>query len=149
MDKYEETRHKYYENNKKKILQRQKKYRNDPKNRKKIQIRQKRYESHRKDYYKNNLNKIVIQIKMKRVEIKIWLLTKIGKKCKCCGIKEWWNLTFDHIKPLGSKKKPYYASLLWKLKNNPDLRKDFQILCYGCNASKSTNIKCGLNHSNR
>ncbi len=93
--------------------------------------------------------KYMIKYKVWQRDNKIELFNSMGGKCKCCGITEWWNLTVDHIKPIHQpfiKRENTYKMVKRLLKNKGD-RKDFQILCFGCNNSKNTNEKCGLDHS--
>lgn len=78
--------------------------------------------------------------------IKKELLNIMGNKCICCGVSEWWNLTFNHIKPLKGKNRIYYEQLLIKLLKSPKERNKMQVMCFGCNNSKKTGEKCQINH---
>lgn len=95
--------------------------------------RKKNYEQ-----YKNNY-------RTARHTMKIKLLKEMGGKCICCGCKDYWNLTYDHIKPIKRKNRAR-TDMTQKLIKNKELRKKFQILCYGCNLSKNVYEKCVLNH---
>lgn len=57
----------------------------------------------------------------------------IGNRCACCGVSEWWNLTVDHIVPL--------------TRGGTDDPTNLQILCHGCNTSKSAGERCQLLHN--
>ncbi|WP_428323690.1 hypothetical protein [Nitrosopumilus sp.] len=78
---------------------------------------------------------------------KIKLLKIMGGKCVCCGLTQWWILTIDHIKPVKKDKRIDSRSLMFKLLKNPEMRKDFQVMCYGCNNSKNTGEKCNFDHN--
>jgi hypothetical protein len=78
--------------------------------------------------------------------VRIKLINLMGGKCICCGVSEWWNLTFDHIIPIKTQKRENVTTFIRKLIKNPELRKDFQIMCFGCNGSKNIYEKCQLTH---
>lgn len=78
---------------------------------------------------------------------RIKLIQIMGGKCICCGITEWWNLTIDHIIPVKTQKREDGKTLIRKLIKDSELRKDFQILCFGCNGSKNSYEKCQLDHN--
>ena len=89
--------------------------------------------AYNKQYYKEVI--IIKQIK-KRLEI--------GNVCECCGLKDIYNLTIDHIISKAMKRK-------FKKYKNFDIEKpsNLQILCYACNASKNGHKKCcTLQHNN-
>ena len=71
----------------------------------------------------------------------------MGGKCMCCGITEWWNLTFDHIKPVFRHRRQINSAHYNKLIKDHEYREDFQLLCYGCNSSKNIKEKCTIDHS--
>ncbi|MDE1814715.1 MAG: hypothetical protein KGH87_08915 [Thaumarchaeota archaeon] len=79
-------------------------------------------------------------------KIKIKLINEMGGKCVCCGLTQWWILTLDHIIPIKGKNREHSYKLYYKLLKDLELRKDFQIMCYGCNSSKNDGEKCTLNH---
>ena len=88
---------------------------------------------HHKQYYKKVT--IIKQIK-KRLEI--------GNICTCCGLKDIFNLTIDHIISKAMKRK-------FKKYKNFDLEQpsNLQLLCYACNNSKNGHNKhCTLPHDN-
>lgn len=90
--------------------------------------------------------------KMRKYKLKIKLLNRLGGKCVCCGVgmEQWWNLTFDHIKPQLIKiKGDNYTSDWWQsLIHIVDLS-PFQILCFGCNSSKGKREECTLPHGGK
>ena len=75
---------------------------------------------------------------------KLKVLKILGSKCACCNIKQWWNLTVDHIKPTG--KRPKITDYYKQLTNGKHETKNLQILCYGCNLSKGQYTHCNLRH---
>lgn len=82
-------------------------------------------------------------------KLKKQLLGKIGEKCTCCGITEWWNLTFDHKIPIrfnGDRHKLHSSMSYYRQILRDENFDDFQTLCYGCNNSKNTSSECRLNH---
>tara|TARA_B110000285_G_C14560954_1_gene353472 strand:+ start:45 stop:479 length:435 start_codon:yes stop_codon:yes gene_type:complete len=85
---------------------------------------------------------------VKRKEMNMAILKKLGNKCICCGVKEWWNLTIDHIIPISKLKETRLNTydLYSKILNGSISRRNLQILCYGCNSSKAAGLKCGLRH---
>ena len=69
---------------------------------------------------------------------------EIGNVCACCGLKDIFNLTIDHIISKAMKRK-------FKKYKNFDIEKpsNLQILCYACNTSKNGHRKhCNLPHDN-
>jgi len=84
---------------------------------------------------------------LKNRKMKIEIIKNRGGKGICGGLTQWWILTFDHIKPIKGHNRLNTLVLLWKLYKNKELRKDFQVMCFGCNASKYTNECCGLDHT--
>ena len=87
----------------------------------------------KKSYYKNIYS-------IKRIEEKL----EIGNVCACCGLKDIFNLTIDHIISKAMKRK-------FKKYKNFDIEKpsNLQILCYACNTSKNGHRKhCNLPHDN-
>lgn len=83
--------------------------------------------------------------KERKHRIKKEIITKLGGKCVCCGVSEWWNLTIDHIKPTRISKTGYNSDWWQKLYFMKDLS-SYQCLCFGCNSSKGVREKCTLNH---
>lgn len=72
------------------------------------------------------------------------LFTIYKPQCICCKLTSRHNLTFDHKIPLKGKKRNTGIKLLKEVINGK--KDDYQILCFGCNISKRTGIKCILNH---
>ena len=83
--------------------------------------------------------------KARKVVIKKQLIERLGGSCVCCGITEWWVLTFDHIKPLRENMPKYHSDWWQQLKNCPDLS-HIQLMCSGCNSSKGIDKECKLEH---
>ncbi|MDE1828624.1 MAG: hypothetical protein KGH65_05690 [Candidatus Micrarchaeota archaeon] len=75
------------------------------------------------------------------------LINEMGGKCVCCGLTQWWILTFDHIMPLKGNMRDHSYQLYYKINNDLEYRKKFQIMCYGCNNSKHIGEKCTINHN--
>lgn len=73
------------------------------------------------------------------------VLKLLGTKCNCCGIKEFWNLTVDHIIPQDKTRIISQVVHVGILNGKEDLSQ-FQILCFGCNLSKGRYKKCKINH---
>jgi len=118
----------------------------------------------KKIYYLNHRDNMRKYIKNKRLNVeyvkrankrisdhkllkKLELFNKLGIKCACCGVGEWWNLTIDHIMPLNGEKRINTSTLTIKLLNDSKLLKEYQTLCFGCNSSKHTGVKCMIEHS--
>ena len=77
---------------------------------------------------------------IKRIEEKLG----IGNICACCGLKDIFNLTVDHIISKEMKKQ-------FKKYKNFDIEKpsNLQLLCWACNTSKNGYSKsCTLQHDN-
>jgi hypothetical protein len=71
----------------------------------------------------------------------------LGGKCTCCGVSEWWNLCIDHIEPLnGTKREKVWTTYIFIREYPEDARNEFQLLCFGCNASKNKYYKCVIDH---
>jgi hypothetical protein len=77
------------------------------------------------------------------VTLKTKVIEHYGGKCACCGEKEFYFLTVDHINNDGHlvrkedkdmKGKKLY---LWIIRNNYPV--DLQILCFNCNCGKNAN----------
>lgn len=79
------------------------------------------------------------------INSKIRIYNEMGGKCVCCGINEWWNLTLDRIIFNGETENS--RALLYRLLKDKKARKDYQLLCMGCDSSKSRGEKCMLDHS--
>ena len=89
-----------------------------------------------KAYYKDNPHVRTINEIKKRL--------KIGNVCACCGLKDIFNLTIDHIISKEMKRK-------FKKYKNFDLEQtsNLQLLCFTCNTSKNGHKKrCTLQHDN-
>ncbi len=102
------------------------------------------YKKNHKDHrdkekaYKKKYYKVVTIIKQIKKRL------KIGNVCECCGLKDIFNLTIDHIVSKEMKRK-------FKKYKNFDIEKpsNLQILCCACNASKNGHKKrCTLQHNN-
>ena len=113
----------------------QKKYRKDHREKKNAYSKQyaKDHRKEKKAYYRNIYS-------IKRIEEKL----EIGNMCTCCGLKDIFNLTIDHIISKEMKRK-------FKKYKNFDIEKpsNLQLLCWACNTSKNGYRKsCTLQHDN-
>ncbi|MDE1814898.1 MAG: hypothetical protein KGI05_09595, partial [Thaumarchaeota archaeon] len=54
------------------------------------------------------------------VELKKKALKILGDFCICCKVKEWWNLTFDHIKPILRETRLSLRSICIYIIQNPE-----------------------------
>jgi len=96
-----------------------------------------------------NKDRYLETIRMRKYKKKIKLLNEMGGKCKCCGCVDFWNLSFDHITPILRKNGTGRTDMMKILIKDKKLRKQFQILCHGCNLSKNTNERCVIDHKLR
>lgn len=92
-------------------------------------------------------NKKLTKERTYKHKLRIRLINEMGGKCVCCGLTQWWCLTLDHIKPIRTQDREELKVLYCRLLKYPELRKDYQILCFGCNGSKSAGEKCQINHN--
>lgn len=99
-----------------------------------------------REWVKNNRVRSITKVRLWSYRKKIELLKIMGGKCICCGNTEWWNLTLDHLIPI-RRKNHERTGITTLLLKNPQMMKDFQILCYGCNNSKNSYEKCRLDHT--
>lgn len=83
--------------------------------------------------------------KLRKYRIKKEIMTRLGGKCVCCGLKEWWILTIDHITPIKNQRNKYDSDWWQTLYFMKDISA-FQCLCHGCNSSKGKREKCTLPH---
>ena len=128
-----ETNSRYYQRNKDKIKEKNKKYRQDHK-----------YECKKRSiqYYQENKEKIKKDAQNLKLKVFNYYCNN-EIKCNCCGEKHIEFLTIDHIdcgKLIHGKNKkpnnhnsgtPFYR---WLVSNNfPD---GYQVLCYNCNCAK-------------
>jgi hypothetical protein len=98
-------------------------------------------------YRMNNREKCRDANKVYRIELKRKAIRVLGDRCNCCGITEWWNLCIDHIEPIMGMKRVHNQKLYILIRDNPiDARNEFQLLCFGCNASKNKYKECTLPH---
>ena len=82
-----------------------------------------------------------------RTELKDKVIKVLGGSCVCCGLTSRHNLTVDHIEPIMGAKRLENWKLYILIRDNPvDALMEFQLLCFGCNASKNKYEKCSLNH---
>jgi len=132
-EKIKEYGKQYRLKNKEKILEQQGKYRKE--NRDKVN-------EYYRNYTKQNKKHISKRNRERDYDIKKQLINEMGGKCVCCGLTSWWILTLDHIKPVKKQRRGQYRTFILKLLNNPNMRKDFQVMCYGCNNSKNIGDKC-------
>jgi len=98
--------------------------------------------------YEEGLQKDRDYIRKRNNGKKLEAIKLMGNKCVCCGVSEWWNLTFDHIIPVSKSNKPRIPSNTFtnQIIKDSELRNEFQLLCWGCNMSKMTNKTCQIEH---
>ncbi len=149
---------KYYEDNKKKILNLRKKYREI--NKEKINIWQRQYyENHKeelnfqhKEYYKNHMEEMKFYQKQHHNALRLEILhyySKDSMQCACCGEDILYFLAIDHINGGGNK---HYKELIEKgttldqyLINN-NFPPGYRILCHNCNSSLGAYGYCPHNN---
>jgi len=137
---HREERKAYDKTHRKEIKAYNKKY--NETHREEIKAYNKKYnEAHRKERkaYGKKFQKLGYHI------TKINKKLEIGNMCACCGLKDIFNLTKDHIVSMKM------------IRDNPEKYKDFdinkpsnlQLLCFACNQSKNGHKKrCTLPHDN-
>lgn len=83
-----------------------------------------------------------IAAKQRLTNIRQKVLEIYGDRCACCGEKEYWFLTIDHInndgwkeRKVGGKNTTSSEMICRRLVFGPK-RDDIQILCYNCNCAK-------------
>jgi hypothetical protein len=133
---------KYYLSHHESLLDNRKEYRKN--NKDKIKTKKYYYEPNkRKVYYMRNKERIKIQSKNKRLEIKIKVMTHYGNgECKCvkCGFDDIRALSIDHINGNGNKERKENKYMRgnhvydWLKKNNYPL--GYQTLCMNCQLIK-------------
>lgn len=77
-------------------------------------------------------------------ELKKKIVDYYGGRCHCCGIKEIYFLSIDHInndgyKMRGNRKNRPSGYLFYKKIIREDYPNDLQILCFNCNIAKNHN----------
>jgi len=131
-----EERRKHYAENKDKINARRREYSKSPETKKRI----KEYNTY---YRKKNRDKINENSKLYsltyREKIKNMVFEHYGKECACCGEKNQYFLTIDHINGDGRnhRKKIKIQLNSWLVKNN--FPEGFQTLCLNCNFGRYEN----------
>lgn len=146
MDEYHR---KYYEQNKQKWLQYNRKHRSkDPHGYKAYlkKYRREHYEyllkSQREKYYRNR-EEISKKIKLKRKMMRLLIIEKYGGKCACCNETEENFLSLDHINGNGNKHRKELSKTRgdgiypWIIENR--FPPEFQILCMNCNWGRYRN----------
>ena len=97
----------------------------------------------KKNHKKNSKKKKASYKKIYHIK-RVKKILKIGNMCACCGLKDIFNLTIDHIISKSMKRK-------FKKYKNFDIEKpsNIQLLCHACNTSKNGHKKrCTLQHDN-
>ena len=131
-----EARREYYKKNKDKINAKRREYCKSPETKKRI----KEYNTY---YRKKNRDKINENSKLYsltyREKIKNMVFEHYGKECACCGEKNQYFLTIDHINGDGRnhRKKIKIQLNSWLVKNN--FPEGFQTLCLNCNFGRYEN----------
>ncbi|WP_428323671.1 hypothetical protein [Nitrosopumilus sp.] len=116
---------KYYQENRERILELMKKYRNDPNS--PLSKRERSFKHRVIFYYSDGT-----------------------MKCKCCEESLFEGLTIDHINGDGKKHRETgcghgQALYQWLVKN--DYPEGFQVLCGTCNIAKGTKKECPHKHN--
>lgn len=140
-----EYKKKYYEENKEKILERNKI--NRVKNKDKIKNQKYQYYLNNKDkilkrtkeYAINNKEKRSLKAKNRNLKNKLDTIEHYGKECKCCRESLHYFLSIDHIYGKGNEHRKKIGSSssfnIWlRLNNYP--KDKFQLLCFNCNMAK-------------
>jgi hypothetical protein len=70
------------------------------------------------------------------------VIKNYGNKCVCCGEKNYYFLSIDHINGGGNKHRKEIGGNFygWLIRNK--FPKGFQVLCYNCNFAKGHYEKC-------
>ena len=153
-DKIKANNKKQYWKNRKKRLAHQKQYNKDHSE----EILKKRKQYHkdnrirenkrsRKHYWKDpkkRLKQEKIHYEKYHILKQVKKRLEVGNICACCGLKDIFNLSIDHIISKTMKKK-------FKKYKNFDIEKlsNLQLLCHACNSSKTGHKKyCTLPHDN-
>jgi hypothetical protein len=139
---------KYYQLHRESLLENSKIYRNN--NKEVIRIRRKNYHrkygynpNTRRKYYMRNKERIKVQAKNKRLEIKTEVITHYGNgECKCirCGFTDIRALSIDHINGNGNQHRKENQYLRgnhvyeWLKKNQ--FPQGYQTLCMNCQLIK-------------
>ena len=79
-------------------------------------------------------------------KVRIKLINLLGDRCVCCGLDKWWILTVDRIVYSKSDIRETPHALYKKLVENPELLKEYQCLCLGCDKGKNTGGRCLIHH---
>lgn len=96
-------------------------------------------QSYFQDYWKNKKNQIILKRKIRRKEVRDFLINFFGGKCQICGFSDRRALQIDHIYGGGSKElkllKTEYQFHLYRLAilNPKEFRRKYQLLCANCN----------------
>lgn len=77
------------------------------------------------------------------------ILMLLGNKCVRCGESDWRCLQIDHVNGGGQKehKEIQTSGILYKIRNDPESRKDYQLLCANCNWKKRYELKEHNDHN--
>jgi hypothetical protein len=72
------------------------------------------------------------------------LIVKLGAICVCCGETEPKFLTFDHIGGNGGylRRTGIHKKIHLKVRTNPEILKEIQLLCWNCNGAKGAYGVC-------
>lgn len=91
---------------------------------------------YRKELYSKHHEKWSENNKRKYVERRKLVIEKYGNKCNCCGEKNIYFLTIDHINNDGFiHRKKYQGNMFdWARKNN--YPKSLRVLCLNCNGAR-------------
>jgi len=105
--------------------------------------REERKAYNKKQWKKHSKERLAYDKKMYPIR-RVKKILEIGNFCACCGLKDIYNLTIDHIISKAMKRK-------FKKYKNFDIEKpsNLQLLCWACNTSKNGHKKCcTLQHNN-
>ena len=104
-----------------------------------------KYDAYQKEYRKKNKLEAYTKQRKLKEKLKKIIMSMIGDRCICCGCSDWWNLTVDHINPNTKNHIQKYTFYQGIIKGKIPLN-ELQMLCYGCNASKSSGSRCFIEH---
>ncbi|NIU00413.1 MAG: hypothetical protein GWN01_05575 [Nitrosopumilaceae archaeon] len=98
------------------------------------------------NWSENNKNRKNIRVRETKYTKRELAIKTLGGKCICCGVTEWWNLTFDHIDYKTKIKTEGNMNRLYNKIINGQEHKKYQILCFGCNSSKHKYTECRIHN---
>lgn len=96
----------------------------------------KRVKEYRKELYSKHHEKWSANNKRKYVERRKLVIEKYGNKCNCCGEKNIYFLTLDHVNNDGFVHRKKYRGNMFDWARINNYPTSLQILCFNCNSAR-------------